>query len=296
MTTTRRREGRRGIAPSTSTLSFLTFIPLICIISYLVTNAFQQNSIVGASFALNSLLSIAFLIAATRRHDYSLELSHWLFVVTFFVIAPLFQYKQGYFPWGLTTDIDVHTLSANSVVLTWCLAWIVVRAAVSAPSSTRGQHRPNCAVQNVRNQDRKGHPGRVSLFALVGLLYTSYKLATVGMAGLLLRGAATDALAANARKISPTAQLADSVGRTSALAAVLLASRYMRINDPKFLFLAALALTANFPLATPRYWTASVAIAVIALSGGFRRRGALTFSVLVGLFLVMPVLLSLIHI
>lgn len=85
-------------------------LPLFC----------DANSIDMVSIALfvNGLFGVAMLWITMADAPYSLKQVHWVFYVTFFAIAPLFQYTSGVWPWGYSPS-NARVLQVCALVLLW---------------------------------------------------------------------------------------------------------------------------------------------------------------------------------
>lgn len=80
----------------------------------------DADSIDMVSIALfaNGLFGVVMLWITMADAPYSLKQVHWVFYVTFFAIAPLFQYMSGVWPWGYSPS-NARVLQVCALVLLW---------------------------------------------------------------------------------------------------------------------------------------------------------------------------------
>lgn len=80
---------------------------LIMLFTPISFQTFSPNDISLLMF-LNGSFGIVMLWIAMADAPYSLKQVHWIFYITFFAIAPLYQYTKGSYPWGyIPTDDSV---------------------------------------------------------------------------------------------------------------------------------------------------------------------------------------------
>lgn len=218
---------------------------------------------------------------------YSLQLVHWIYVLTFFFIAPVAQYGVGELPWGLTTNLEERLLPTNFLVLTWVAIWTLL----AHPSRGAGRIPNSRPPWDIAIQWQRFAGMRIFLLAAAGA-FVLEEIATKGVNGLFLRGAASDEATMT---MTPLGLLINYAGRALPLALLVLvvtrqraAARPLR-SAPVYSALLIVLLT-NFPFATARFWSALVVIGILATVGLLRRRWSLTATTFLGLGLALPVL------
>lgn len=105
-------------------------VALISCVLFGFESAGAASWAVIASFVLNGILSCCALVKDAAARSFSLVQIHWLFFLTFFVVAPLSQYAVGYFCWGYLIS-DPSYLRANFLLFIWAVlffAFSTVRA------------------------------------------------------------------------------------------------------------------------------------------------------------------------
>ena len=286
----------------------------------------HHNAPLLATFLAIGTIAYANLIRFSMWQPFGLQLIHWIYVYTFFFIAPVAQYGTGELPWGLNTNLDERLLPTNYLVLLWVSIWTLVaqpesraqrrarrEAAVRRPSlaprGTAHKHRGSGRTASERGLtdaaehaistppwqaavDWKRFRGVRIFLVFATLLFLAQQVATRGVAGLFLRGAADDEATI---EVSSIGLLVNYAGRS--MPVILLVMTVMqRRAEGKSLRAASvywaglLVLIANFPLSTARFWIALVAIGTLATLGVLRHRWALTSAIFLGLGILMPVL------
>lgn len=103
---------------STNLFSLLSIsILLTMLVMPLFVNSSGVNLITFA-LLINGLFGIVMLWMTMNDAPYSLKQVHWIFFVTFFAIAPLFQYTSGIWPWGYSPS-DLMVLKTCVLVFIW---------------------------------------------------------------------------------------------------------------------------------------------------------------------------------
>ena len=239
-----------------------------------------SNSLIG-------LVSLIMIIRSTNKHAYSLDLVHWIFHFSFFFIAPLVQYLNDEFQWGslysYETDILIKT---NILILVWQFFWLI-----SSKLGKRISFTINEKVDESNEVRYFVSLNKVFLLTLISILVLGYQIYSYGFTGLFVRGA--DAV--NGIDNSAILLIIENTGR--AMPIVLLALLIVRSWSKKTLlnnflvFIAiALALLTNFPVATPRFWTAAISIGLFFTFIKVRNKNLLVYLLLFGLNIIFPLL------
>ena len=103
-----------------SWLSAITLLFMLCI--PLFGNA-NKIDIVSIALFGNGFFGVAMLWITMAGAPYSLKQVHWIFYVTFFAIAPLFQYTSGVWPWGYSPS-NTRILQVCLLVFIWGLIFV----------------------------------------------------------------------------------------------------------------------------------------------------------------------------
>lgn len=238
------------------------------------------NLIIGA-------ISFTMILIESRRSAFSLHMTHWLFQYTFFFIAPIVQYLNNRFPWGLLSSNDTKLLNSGClVILLWHITWIITSFIVSRKSKNLDPESNFYPSLNIS-------PFRFfALFALT-IAMLIYTLSNYGFSGIFTRGA-TSTINIDSSSVSAILR---STGRSLSVVMLIISLYKYKYKQnrrkPWFImtFLSViLALMMNFPSATPRFWAASVYIGLLLSFYRIKSKKSFTYILLLGLFIIFPML------
>lgn len=244
---------------------------------------FSLNIVVLALFFINGLLGIVSLAMAASKAPFSLVQVHWLFYVTFFVIAPFSQYLYGYSCWGYALSMDSYTCT-NLLVLLWGSAF--------ALASSRTDHASWHNIWNGFHDRLYGSLPRVSRAAVAVSLAISvtclvFVIACVGFENLFSRSSYSTGLD------KTLSLLFDKVIRSAPVFCFVIVLVYYKQSARGFALLIlafGLALVADFPFGMPRYNAAAVYGGLLLLTWRplMERRGLFTLLFLIAFLLLFP--------
>lgn len=238
--------------------------------------------------ALIGVISFIMLIFENRKHLYSLHLMHWIFQYVFFFIAPLVQYLNNSFQWGVLSSNDTQRLiNTNLIILLWQVSWILSKLLVQKRIQRKVFIKQEESIHSIANPNR-------TIFILFALSFAVlfYMVNTYGFSGLYTRGSVLGgALTFN----QSVGLLFLSCGRAIPVVLFVYLASVNRKNKKavyKLLMLvtAGLVLLTNFPSAAPRFWTAAVYLGLLIAVIGIKRRNIFFYMMLIGLNIIFPIL------
>ena len=108
----------------------MVLIPVITIalslsIWFEATAVPQTDSLVQVTFIINGLVALIALEVDIYRHPFSFTQIHWLFFLTFLVMAPWSQYLSDYRPWGYHWSREGFLLG-NELLFGWAALFVIV--------------------------------------------------------------------------------------------------------------------------------------------------------------------------
>lgn len=269
-------------------IEFLMTVTLIMIVpsfyktdlTDISTGFIFTNFIIGA-------ISIVMIVVETKKMHFSLHVIHWVFQFTFFFIAPVIQYLNNHFIWGLLSSSNTSLLiKSNLLVLLWQIVWIITSKLTSKRQSDRPvleKPYPNIIIS----------PFKILLMLVLSVIFLFYFIHVYGVSGLFARGATKgDAIINN----SSLLMIIFTFGRS--LPVVLLVCAFHKyklgINRTLWMLLiliaSVLVVVLNFPSATQRFWAATVYLGIIITFFHFKSRNTLVYMLIFGLLIVFPTL------
>lgn len=99
-------------------------ILIALIFSSAITAEEGMDGILLTSFVLNGFVGLLFLIEEVLSVSVSLKMMHWIFYLTFLVIAPLTQELYSYSPWGYTIGTQ-EVVFCNALIFVWGISFRV---------------------------------------------------------------------------------------------------------------------------------------------------------------------------
>ena len=227
-----------------------------------------DDDITIASFAAIGIYALAALYLTSYQRPFTMNCSHWIFMLFFFSYAPLIQFLTQNFPGQADIGVfEPYHLEVNALLLLWCVCYSVTYKYVHALKPK--QQGPIPAASDVQ---KPNYPW----LALYCLACTAFAVVMVGWGSLMSRAATSDGVGASS---SPVYLITSTVGRVSPL--VVLALLLITGRRRQIWYYAALAvavgcaLITNFPPAMARFAAGGTAIALICLWLRNRRASSL---------------------
>lgn len=266
---------------------FVCYLVLCCLVAGLSASWVSEATSglateVLATFFLNGILALFSLFSATRAFSFSLAQFHWLFYLVFFFLAPLQQYCNGYWPWGLITS-NSELLSTNLILFSWGIFFDL--------GIMWGRYRDSRTPTKCSDA---GIVLRLSDTRLVALVMLSaacvgYLIATTGLEGLLSR-------AVQDGDTTTTLGLINSVvvKAIPLFCFALFIVRYIATQSDALGLLASgtLVLLACFPTGSARFLVAGVylGLALFILEYLHCPKGITSLVVIVGIAIAFPMI------
>ena len=217
-------------------------------------------------FACNALLALVALVHELLRRPFSMEQIHWLFYLTFFVIAPFSQLYFGFYPWDYYLSEET-VITANFFLFIWGMLVLLV---------TVFRRQSNKQARQSYEDFFAGMPtvsaGVLIVFLALSLLCVAYLIQSVGLWGLLARGTRVLSLDQTSSLLFGTL--------SSAIPLFTFVFAFVRYKQQKgglwwVLCALALLLIADFPLGIARYNAAAIygGIALLCCKPIFEQKG-----------------------
>lgn len=235
------------------------------------------------TFAINGVLGVIFLVKSIADRPVSLTQVHWIFYVTFLVMAPLSQYLHDYSCWGYVLS-EGDFLTTNLLLFVW--------GALFALFSSLGIRKTKSSNQLSLHEDFYKRLPVVSAraawcMALIALVATTVLVATVGFDNLFSRAEYTTGFSRMGDL------LFDKLIRCCpAFALALALVRFKQSRDciaPLFICAAA-TIVSVFPAGVPRYTAATIygGLMLLACPPLLNRKGVFPLLFLLAFLLVFP--------
>jgi oligosaccharide repeat unit polymerase len=211
------------------------------------------------SFMAIGLYGFIALYFSAKDHPYSLNCTHWLFILFFFFYAPFVQFLVNFPP--MQTDIggfQKYHVETNLLILSWCFLYSFAykfgykkwRRTMPAEDAPATPPTPNYVF--------------LIMLSVIALLFIA---AVMGAGGFISRGTATATLKKQEGKI--TFLIANTFCRAlpaMALGQILLVWRGKQLGGWIALGLVGMAtLAANHFLVVPRFWFGTIWIGVVCI-------------------------------
>lgn len=267
-------------------LALLTLALLIVLLTVVVTGGGTggYDLAVLLGFGLNGLVAGVFLAAEVARRPFSLAQIHWIFYLSFLVIAPLSQYVHGSSLWGYRISVASYAM-ANALLFLWAISFGMFsgkRARDEGGGDFRGFHRR--FFHGLPVVPRRGVVVAVALSAAA----TAAIVYMVGFENLFARS--TFSFEAES---TMEALLKDKILRgLPVMCFIVVLVRYKQRRDCAWLLVAAgaLLLLADFPFGMPRYNAAMIygGLLLLAVPAFMERRGLFPLLLLLLLVVFFP--------
>lgn len=236
------------------------------------------------TFAVNALIGLVFMVKAILERAFSLTQMHWIFFITFFVIAPLSQYLWDFFCWDYVLS-DNDYLITNLMLSTWGVLFAVfgslrIKERVRAVSYKGFSRNFYSSVEEVSNT-------AAIVMLVIATICTALIINQAGFANLFSRNTYSNGLN------QTSGLLFDTVIRSAPVFALaVLIARYKQSRRGFALCAACLSLTliADFPAGMARYNAAAIygGILLLAFTPLMERKGLFPALFLVAFLIVYP--------
>lgn len=267
-------------------LALITLLFVIMILVIAVTSGAgrQWEISVVVGFAVNGLLAGSFLVNEAMRRPFSLIQIHWIFYITFFVVAPLSQYIHGSVLWDYTISDELY-MQTNILLLIWALVFglcSLTKDNEAVRSDFKGFHQD--FYSKLPAVTKKGVLAALVLSAGATVIL----VIMVGFWDLFSRSTYDLGL-----ENSSVSLVVDKVLRGLPVMCFIVALvRYKQKRDflGVLLILGALLLVADFPLGMPRFNAAMVygGIILLVFPMFMEKRGFFALIFLLLLIVVFP--------
>ena len=193
------------------------------------------------------------------ERPFTLNCTHWVFMLFFFSYAPLVQFLTDSFPGQADVGaFEAVGLKTNGILLLWCACYSLTYYAV-----THAQLKRKPPVLLPPELTKPNYPWLV-LFCLA---CTALAVVTTGLSGLLRLTAS----GSNGVELSSsTGLLVGTISRSCPLGCMIIMLVTGRRNQPAYymslVIVAACALLTNFPLTMTRFLEAAIVINYICLT------------------------------
>ncbi len=254
----------------------------LSIVAIGTTNVTGNDPFVYLTFFVNLILGLTCFVMSVTRRPFSIIQVHWVFYITFFVIAPLSQYTHGYAPWGyMLTDADYQT--SNMLLTGWGVLFAV------ASMGLRGRKRRSFKgfyddfYAGLPQISGKAEIVLVSLSVVATMLVVSY----VGFGNLFARSTFSTGLDQTSSLL-----LDKGIRAIPVFAFVLVLVRCIQLRKVDVLTVIAgiLIIISCFPAGMARYNAATIygGLALLAFKPMMERKGIFPLILLFGLLIVFP--------
>lgn len=236
------------------------------------------------TFAVIGAVSVLFIIKEQRERIYSLNLTHWFFILVFFSLTPFIQYTSGKFPLWLSKEDKFSICSANLLIITWAVFYHL-------GYSTK-KYRISKLFLSLKRFEigKRGISFSIYLSFIIFIVF----LLIFGVKNLLVRGAYKEVL--ESIRFHPLPIIIDGflkfIPIFSLTGLILLKNKWTNKREWWILLIALILinLLVNNPLASSRYWAGTVILGFFAML--FRRRdrgkGFLAAILLIGILFAFP--------
>lgn len=240
--------------------------------------------IVSLSILFNGLFGISMLWVSMADAPYSLRQVHWVFYITFFSAAPLFQYTAGIWPWGY--------VPTDETVLRTCVLvfiWGFIFASLSGRSRFISQQYDG---KNLRFLEKKQvftlAPLARLLLPLGCIVCFLLLLAVVGLDGMLFR--TSNKVDLESSSLSMILTVCTRAFVFGSFALLWLDARHRHGHYTGMIVAGICLLLTCFPTSMARFNVAAVylGLAVFACPMFSKKRGLFAFVLIMGFLVAYP--------
>lgn len=233
---------------------------------------------------LNGSFGIVMLWIAMADAPYSLKQVHWIFYVTFFAIAPLYQYTKGSYPWGYFPTED-------SVRRTCILVffWGAIFALASGRTHLVSQDKDKANAPWLCEKLYFQLTPLARLILPTGCIFSLLILvASVGFNGLFLRTTAT--VNFDSSSLSLIVTVCPRAFVFGSFALLLLNARREKKHYTSAIIAGICLVLTCFPTALARFNIASIylGLAVLFFPSFSTKRGLFAFFLILGFLVAYP--------
>lgn len=240
--------------------------------------------LVSIALFANGFFGVAMLWITMADAPYSLKQVHWVFYVTFFAIAPLFQYTSGVWPWGYSPS-NARILQVCCLVFIWGLIFAFASGRTSFVA--QGKDSENRSWLNQKLTFELTPMARL-LLPIGCVLCLVVLLRVVGLDNMFLRTTNKTDIDSSSLALTISVCLRAFVFGSFALL-VLNARREHRFYGGTIVAGICLILTC-FPTALARFNVAAIylGIAILLFPSFSKRRGLFAFLLILGFLVAYP--------
>lgn len=240
--------------------------------------------LVSIALFVNGFFGVAMLWITMADAPYSLKQVHWIFYVTFFAIAPLFQYTSGVWPWGYSPS-NAMVLQVCSLVFIWGLIFAFASGRTGSFSQKNDSKNHELLRRKLTFELTPMARVLLPLGCIVCLLVL---LKVVGFDNMFLRTTNKTDIDSSSLALTISVCLRAFVFGSFALL-ILNARRERRYYSGAIVAGVCLILTC-FPTALARFNVAAIylGIAILLLPALSKKRGLFAFLLILGFLVAYP--------
>ena len=271
-------------------LTAVVFLPML--LSAGDFNARRTDFPSTISFLAIGAVVLGNLFYASYRRPFSVNVSHWTFMLIFFFIAPFVQYLTGHIPGqadpiianGPADILDQYRLKANLCILGWCFAYMFVYYRIAARMGGP-EDQPEKRVERVN----------VVVLGIFSVLVLGVIFAFLGSALFKTRGAQSDAdglAAASSAGLNLIVGTAVKGIPFLTLVLLLFIRRTTAAYYPVLVLVLGIVILFNNPISNARFVFGATALSFLCLFLRRKRISALwiPLTLLISFFTILPVL------
>lgn len=279
-----RRSGGIRVSHATQ-IAILTLLFGIVVLAVVVTEGGigRLSPVVLMGFVLNGAASVLFLALEATRRPFSLVQIHWIFYLSFFVVAPASQCVHGDAMWGYVLTSETY-IEANALLFLWAVVFGLFSARKRSGESVDfgGFHR--------RFYSSLPTVPRGSVYVVVALsaVATVLVVSMVGFDNLFSRS--TFDLGVESQTTSLLLNIILRGLPVMCFVVVLVRCKQSSDSRLMLLFAGVLLVLADFPLGMARYNTAMIygGLLLLAFPCFMEKRGVFPLVFMVLLIVVFP--------
>lgn len=277
-----KRDG--AISRPDNAFSWLSAMVLIGMLILPLYSSSKSIDLITVALFLNGCFGIAMLWVTISDAPYSLKQVHWVFYVTNFAVAPLFQYTSGIWPWGYCPT-DERILQVCGLVFVW--GCIFALASGRTQFIAQDKDRNNISLLSEKITFKLSPMARV-LLPLGCIVCLVILMLIVGFENMFLRTSNTTDLDSSSLAlivgICPRAFIFGS------FALLMLNARREHRYYAGVLVAGICMVLTCFPTALARFNVAAIylGIAILAFPVFSKKRGLFAFTLIIGFLIAYP--------
>jgi hypothetical protein len=265
-----------------SSISFLFFLVLVSVFTILNSSFVNYNYLVLLTFFLNGSL-FTFDLLRTNKIGYSLKDVTLVFFFIFMFLTPLIQYLNGIFPWWTTNAITTQYIIITNIYILIFYVFFSITYYLNFVNNKRKKEFVFLRIGNIKFI--------INFFLILTVISTTFIILNIGFFNLFSRSTY------NFNNISQTLVLIVSNTFRSisvffvGFNLIYFLKKRKFYNNVFFVIGFLLMVLVNFPLATARFWTATIFIGFLIISKPiFDKPYFFKYLLFAGLFLIFPFL------